>query len=74
MLTVGKFTIDDEGGLLGPGDYMREQGDAKLGNILAGIDLIFNMTAPYSPDLETAILVALQTDYAGWKGMRQFLS
>ena len=69
--TVKRFTITD-GVLSGPAEYMREQGDAKLARILAGNDTVFNMTAQFSPDMETAILVALQTDFAGWLGMRQF--
>ncbi|CAG0947552.1 hypothetical protein ANRL1_04260 [Anaerolineae bacterium] len=39
--------------------------------ILAGEDTIFNMTNHQSPDIETAILVRLQTDYAGWLGLKQ---
>ncbi len=70
--TVGRFYIED-GALYGPALYMQEQGDAKLAGILAGTDTVFNMTAHYSPDLETAILVALQTDYAGWAGARQLI-
>ena len=68
--TVGKFHIID-GTLYGPAAYMREQGNAKLDNILAGTDAAFNICAGFSPDAETAILVALQTDYAGWLGMKQ---
>jgi hypothetical protein len=70
--TVGRFTLDDDGGLSGPKEYMEEQGNAKLDAILDGKDAIFLATAHLSPDMETAILVALQTDYAGWKGVRDF--
>ena len=42
-----------------------------LDKILAGEDTIFNMTKDQSPDIETAILVRLQTDYAGWLGLKQ---
>lgn len=66
---VGKFKIVD-GALYGPALYMQEQGNAKLDGILAGTDAAFNICAGYSPDIETAILVALQTDYAGWIGAR----
>lgn len=68
--TVGRFTIED-GTLIGPAEYMKEQGNAKLDKILAGKNTIFNMTSHQSPNIETAILVHLQTDFAGWLGMRE---
>ena len=69
--TVGKFTIDMEASIFeGPAAYMREQGNAKLDAILDGVDTVFNTVAHLSPDLETAILVAMQTDYAQWAGMK----
>lgn len=67
---VGRFTYED-GILLGPRDYVLEQGNTLLDKILAGEDTIFNMTNDQSPDIETAILVRLQTDYAGWLGLKQ---
>ena len=69
---VGRFKIEG-GALYGPAEYMREQGNAKLDGILAGDDTVFNMTSHLSPNIETAILVAMQTDYAGWAGMKQTL-
>lgn len=72
--TVGRFSYDDEAGTVsGPAEYMREKGNARLADIEAGRDVVFNMTASYSPDIVTAILVNLQTDFAGWVGMRQFI-
>ena len=70
VIVVGRFTYED-GILLGPRDYMLEQGNALLDKILTGEDTIFNMTKDQSPDVETAILVRLQTDYAGWLGIKQ---
>ncbi len=70
IATAGRFTIDDDS-ITGPGDYMQEQGNAKLDHILAGNDTAFNMTCHLSPSIEIAICVALQTDYAGWLGFRQ---
>jgi len=67
---VGHFTLE-EGILCGPKDYMENQGNTVLDKILAGEDPIFNMTKDQSPDIETAILVRLQTDYAGWLGLKQ---
>ena len=70
VIVVGRFTYE-EGLLLGPRDYMEDQGDTLLDQILAGEDTIFNLTKDQSPDVETAILVRLQTDYAGWLGIQQ---
>ena len=70
LKTVGRFTLEDSV-LSGPRDYIEAQGNALLDKILAGEETIFNMTAHQSPDVETAILVRLQTDYAGWLGLKQ---
>jgi hypothetical protein len=70
LKVIGCFTLED-GILCGPRDYMEEQGNALLDKILVGEDTVFNMTADQSPDIETAILVRLQTDYAGWLGLKQ---
>ena len=72
--TVGQFTIKD-GSLYGPKDYMAEQGNAKLDEILSGVSVVFNTSIRLNPgqDIETAILVTLQTDFAGWKGTRELL-
>ena len=68
--TAGKFTID--GNIIeGPEDYMKEKGNTLIDKILAGNDTIFNMTAHYSPSTEMAVCVRLQTDYAGYLGMKQ---
>jgi len=64
---VGRFTLEN-GMLSGPHAYMNDQGNAKLDGILDGKDVVFNSVA--HPDFETAILVALQNDYAGWAGMK----
>lgn len=69
-LQVKAFTLED-GILTGPAQYMTEQGNAKLDRILKGEDTVFNMTAHLSPSVEVAILVHLQTDYAGWLGFKQ---
>ena len=68
--TAGKFTIDGDS-IQGPGDYMTEKGNALLDKILDGKDTIFNMTSHLSPNIEMAVCVRLQTDYAGWMGMKQ---
>ena len=60
--------------LVGPADYMRDQGSELLEQILAGDDPLFNLPASQSPDLYQAVLVRMQTDYAGWRGLQQVLS
>ena len=70
--TVGQFTIEGDT-LTGPTAYMREQSDEKLKAITEGWDVAFNMCSHLSPNVETAILVGLQTDYAGWLGARQLI-
>ena len=67
--TVGRFSLEGDQ-LTGPAQYLQEQGDALVRRITAGQDEVFNMTAHLSPDIETAILVRLQTDFAGWRGLR----
>ncbi len=78
---VGQFTYED-GILCGPRDYLLEQGNALLDKVFAGEDTIFNLTKAQSPDIESAtpasaitagadVLVRLQTDYAGWLGLKQ---
>ena len=66
--TVGRFTITD-GVITGPAAYMREKGFDRIAAIERGEDVIVN--AGYAPDIETAILVSLQTDYAAWAGAKQ---
>lgn len=74
-LTAGRFSYDTESGILsGPAQYMQEQGDALLAQITTGEDTVFNMSAHYSPSAEMAVLVRLQTDFAGWAGMQQMLA
>ena len=70
--TVGEFQIDTTTGTVaGPAEYMRERGFARIDRIESGQDVCFNAGIRYSPDVYTAILVSLQTDFAGWKGQRQ---
>lgn len=66
---VGAFTYEN-GVLTGPVEYMAERGNARLDRILSGQDAVFNFGCTRAPSVEQAILVSLQTDYAGWKGMR----
>lgn len=74
MVKVGEFKSDGKS-VWGPERYMKEQGNAKLDSICSGEDVGFNTMMMAKPDvpLVNMILVALQTDYAGWKGLNQLL-
>lgn len=74
MKKVGEFTYDGKT-VSGPEQYMKERGSAKLDSICSGNDVGFNAMMACRPggDLETLVLVALQTNYAGWKGTRSLL-
>lgn len=76
VVEVGRFKLDTETGTVtGPAEYMREAGNARLRSIEAGTDVVFNAGAGgLSPSPEVALLVSLQTDFAGWKGSRQFFA
>lgn len=72
---VGEFSFDtDTDTLIGPADYMRERGDICIAGIEAGDNVVFNYGCAHSSrDAIGALLVALQTDFAGWNGTRVFL-
>lgn len=83
--TVGQFTFSD-GKVAGPEAYMKAQGSALLASISAKRSLSFPrilegvMSEPRNAHLDSldqfvlAILITVQTDYAGWKGMAEFNS
>ena len=75
MIEVGAFKYDTEEKVLeGPADYMAERGDAKLEEILSGKSAVvnagFSIASKGEHRTETLVLVALQTDYAGWLGLK----
>lgn len=70
-ITVGEFTYE-AGSVFGPVAYMRERGNAKLDEIQAGKSTVFNFGAAQAKGVDGLVklaLVALQTDYAAWKGL-----
>ena len=76
MIEVGKFKFNTETNVLsGPENYMLEQGDAKLEEILSGkskvLEAGFSFAGKMEYRAETLILVALQTDYAEWVGKKR---
>lgn len=72
---VGEFTLTAEGTLTGPAAYMEsEEYATTMRQIQAGTEPVFKYgAAGASPSAEIALLVAVQTSYAGWKGARQLL-
>lgn len=72
-IEVGAFTYEPAtGAITGPERYMRERFPAVKAEIEAGRNVCFNAGAGgLSPNVETALLVAVQTDYAGWRGTQQ---
>jgi len=49
---------------------MEERGSDRLDKIMSGQDTVFNAGFLHAPDIETAVLVSMQTDYAAWKGQQ----
>lgn len=73
--TVGRFSFED-GVVTGPAAFMDAEGTAYMREMEAGTSLGFNTMlacAPADADIETLVLVALQTRYAGWKGVQDLL-
>jgi hypothetical protein len=76
---VGAFTFDaDTSTISGPADYMRSD-DYRgcIASIEGGTNHTFRAAYDYQltqavPSFATALLVTVQTNYAGWHGMEQF--
>ena len=64
----------ENGKFYGPANYMKEQGNQDLDNILKGKDEMFNQCKHMSPSIETALCVWMQTRYAEWKGRKEMNS
>jgi hypothetical protein len=69
-MKCGKFRLVIEG----PAQYMRERGNALLDRLVSGRDTMFNLSAHLSPSVEMAVLVRLQTDFAGWLGEQRLFA
>lgn len=73
-MTAGRFSFDAASGQVsGPAEYMRERYDERIQAINAGRDTVANMGLAVHGNIVQATLVSLQTDYAAWAGMRQFI-
>lgn len=72
MPKLGLFSLDSNV-LAGPAGYLTSPAfDVKMENIKAGRCSVFNYAIQNGSDYGTALLVSLQTDFAGWLGMQQF--
>jgi hypothetical protein len=73
-MTAGRFSFDAASGQVsGPAEYMRERYDERIQAINAGRDAVANMGLAMHGNIVQAVLVSLQTDYAAWAGMREFI-
>lgn len=73
--TVGEFTYDsNHSSILGPAAYMRSADYAEcMASIKAGTNHTFQACLEHSPSFEVALLVTIQTNYAGWHGRETFI-
>ncbi|HPA19508.1 MAG TPA: hypothetical protein PLU30_17305 [Verrucomicrobiae bacterium] len=72
--TCGRFSYDPAtGAVTGPAEYMQGESYARrMATITGGRDEVANFGYSQHGNLIQAVLVSLQTDYAAWKGMRDF--
>lgn len=72
--TAGRFTVDPEAGTVeGPADYLdSKQYRDTLAQITAGRHVVVNY--PSGQPVGMRIAVALQTDYAGFRGAKEFFA
>ncbi|MCC6356011.1 MAG: hypothetical protein IT577_19160 [Verrucomicrobiae bacterium] len=70
----GRFSFDPEtGAITGPAEYMESGHYARrMAAITGGRDVVTSFGYSQHGDAIKAVLVSLQTDYAAWKGMRDF--
>jgi len=72
---VGEFTFDGQY-VTGPKDFMESESWRHLREQIAhGQNAVLNyaISSGQSPSVEVALLVTIQTHYAGWRGTRDFL-
>lgn len=76
VTTVGAFTFDsDTSTVSGPAEYMRSDDYRRcIASIEAGTNHVFAAGCQHSPNVETALLVTIQTNYAGWHGSQVFFA
>jgi hypothetical protein len=74
LTTVGSFTFDPaDSTIQGPAEYIRSDDYRRcIASIENGTNHTFAAAMEHSPNFETALLVTIQTNYAGWHGMETF--
>lgn len=74
ITTVGRFTFDTATSeIQGPADFIRSDDYRRcIASIENGTNHTFRAAVEHSPTFETALLVTVQTCYAGWQGMETF--
>lgn len=72
--TCGRFSYDPAtGAISGPAEYMQSESYARrMAAITEARDTVTSFGYSKHGDVIKAVLVSLQTDYAAWKGMRDF--
>lgn len=72
--TVGQFTFNpSDSTVQGPAEYMRSDEYRRcITGIESGTNPTFSAAMQHSPNFETALLVTIQTNYAGWHGLQVF--
>lgn len=73
-IEVGRFSFDTATGeLAGPAEFMKSRDFADWKRrFAAGADVVFQAGLEHSPSAEVAMLVSVQTCFAGWHGMETF--
>ena len=73
-VTVGEFTFDpSDSSISGPASYMRSEDYRRcIQSIQDGSNTTFKLACEHAPSFEIALLVTIQTNYAGWHGMEVF--
>jgi hypothetical protein len=69
-LTIGQFTLE-AGSLTGPRQYFEDRGGSQAAVDKALRSTVFEFGLTESPSPEHALLIALQTDFAAWLGMKE---
>ena len=70
--TCGSFTLTEAGDLEWPAEYLSSPAFAALkAKLEAGTSAVVNFG---SGDIRGRTLVAVQTDYAAWRGLQQILN
>ena len=70
LFKLGAFTWDS-GTVIGPREYMEARGFERLRRMEQGHDPLVSIGLAQHGNLALAVLVALQTDYAAWRGEQE---